>query len=310
MVNKKVFISTSSFGVENDQPLRLLEEQGIQYTLNPHGRKLTPDETASLLQGMHGVIAGTESYSRDVLDRLPSLQAISRCGAGTDGIDRDALATKNIALMSTPNVHVTAVAELTLAGLLALSRRIAQNNALMKSGKWEKLMGSNLSGKTVALIGFGRVGKQVATVLNELQCRVMAYDPYFADAFPPEVERVKHLNEVWSVADVISLHVPATDETRFLLRKETLQQCKPDVLIVNTARGELIREQDLLDFLTAHPEAGAYLDVYEKEPYSGPLTALNNVVVTPHVGTFTRETRVLMEIEAVQNIIHYFQTHG
>lgn len=307
---KKIFISTSSFGIESSKPIQLLQEAGIHYSLNPLGRKLSKEETVNLLQEVDGVVAGTETYSRDVLEKLPRLRVISRCGAGTDGIDREYLQQKDISLLNTPNVHVTAVAELTLAGLFSLSRKVSQGDALMKAGKWEKLMGTNLGGKTVALIGLGRVGKEVANVLIAMRCRVLGFDPYFKGTFPAGVEHITSLDRIWQEADVISLHLPATEEARHLVRQETLLKCKPTVMIVNTSRGELVNEGDLIEFLNSHPQAGAYIDVYEKEPYSGPLATLPNVIVTPHVGTFTKETRVSMEIEAVQNIIHYFNSHA
>ncbi len=304
---KKILISTSSFGVESSEPLRLLESAGVEFSLNPHGRKLSKEETIALLQDKDGVIAGTESYPKEVVEKLSSLKVISRCGAGTDGIDKNFLKQSGITLLNTPDVHITAVAELTLAGLLSLSRKIALNHAVMISGKWEKFMGTNISSKTVGLIGFGKVGQAVARLLSGFGCSILVYDPYFKNSPPAGCCVVTSLDEIWKQADVISLHIPSTGETKSLINKEVLAKVKPDVILVNTSRGDLVDESALYDFLKDHAGAGAYLDVFQQEPYKGPLTTLPNIVLTPHVGTFTRETRVNMEVESVVNLINYFK---
>lgn len=306
---KKILITTSSFGVESKEPLQLLQAAGIEYTVNPHGRKLSKDETVDLLQNKDGVLAGTESYPREVIEKLPSLKIISRCGAGMDGIDQDFLKKSGIALVNTPDVHVTAVAELALAGLLAVTRRITSNHAAMVSGTWSKIMGRNLSGKTVALIGLGKVGQAFARLLSGFGCTIIAYDPYYKGSATEGIRLVPELHSVWELADIISLHIPATDETKNLINANVLQQVKKDVVLINTSRGDLIDEHALVEFMKQHSEAGAYLDVFQQEPYSGPLAGLPNIVVTPHIGTFTRETRVNMEIQAVKNLINFFKNH-
>lgn len=306
---RKILISTSSFGVESKEPLQLLEAAGIEYTINPHGRKLSKDETVSLLQNMDGVVAGTESYPKEIIEKLPSLKIISRCGAGMDGIDQDFLKKSGIALVNTPDVHVTAVAELALSGLLSVNRKLFANHTQVVSGSWSKVMGRNLSGKTIGLIGMGKVGQAFAHLLSGFGCHLLAYDPYYKGSWPAGIQRVTNLNAMWGKADVISLHIPATDETRHILNRQVFQSVKHDVIIINTSRGDLIDERALFEFLQGHPEAGAYLDVFQQEPYTGPLTSLANIVVTPHIGTFTRETRVNMEIESVMNLINFFRNH-
>jgi D-3-phosphoglycerate dehydrogenase / 2-oxoglutarate reductase len=179
---KRILISTSSFGVESRAPLAALEKAGIAYTLNPHARKLSPAETVALLQDKTGVIAGTEAYPKEVLAQIPNLKVISRCGAGTDGIDKDYLKQQSIPLFNTPEVHTTAVAELTLSGLLTLSRKIVVNHVSTITGAWQKTMGSNVSGKTVGLIGFGKVAQCFARLLSGFACSIVFYDPYYTGA--------------------------------------------------------------------------------------------------------------------------------
>jgi D-3-phosphoglycerate dehydrogenase / 2-oxoglutarate reductase len=309
MGSTKIFISTSSFATEDSKPLDLLKNAGISVSLNPFGRKLSKDETINLLQSMDGVIAGTESYSRDILEKLPGLRVISRCGAGTDGIDKAVLHERNITLLNTPSVHITAVAELTLAGLLSLSRKVALNHKVMSEGRWDRAMGVNLAHKTVGIIGYGKVGKLFRDLLRGFQCRILVFDPYFKGA-APDVEKVGTLEELFKEADVISLHIPYSPETKNLLSAEAFAKMKPEVMILNTARGGLIDEKALYDFLSRNSLAGAYMDVFDKEPYQGDLRHLSNIVMTPHVGTFTRETRVQMELESAVNLINFFSKNG
>ena len=306
---KSIVISTSSFGVESTDPLDRLRKAGFEFILNPYGRKLTKEETIALLKDKDGVIAGTESYPKDVLEQLPSLKIISRCGAGTDGIDKDFMKKSGIALLNTPDVHITAVAELTLAGLLSVTRKISLNHATMVSGGWEKTMGRNLSGKTVSIIGFGKVGQAFAKLLTGFGCSILVYDPYCSVSING-VTIVKQLDEIWQKSDVISLHIPSSAETKSLINKEVLNKVKASLILMNTSRGDLIEENSLLEFLQRNQQAGAYLDVFQQEPYYGPLSKLPNVVVTPHIGTFTQETRVNMEVESVMNLINFFKSNG
>ncbi|NOS90638.1 MAG: phosphoglycerate dehydrogenase [Cyclobacteriaceae bacterium] len=307
---KKILISTSSFATESSEPLDRLKEAGIEYLINPLKRKLTPEETIELMADKDGVIAGTESYPKSVLDKLPKLKVISRCGAGTDGIDKVALKAMNISLFNTPQVHVTAVAELTISGLLALSRKIVSQHQLLVAGKWEKKMGVNISHKTVGIIGFGKVGQAVARMLNGFSCKLLICDPFYPSPIDASIgQRVNNLDEIWSQSDIISLHIPSTSETKGLLNSDSLAKMKSHVLILNTSRGDLIHEEALYEFLVANPSAGAYLDVFDQEPYAGPLTQLSNVVLTPHVGTFTLETRTNMELESAINLINYFKNN-
>ena len=303
---KSILISTSSFGVESAEPLDRLKKAGIEYVLNPHGRKLNKEELISLLKDKDGVVAGTEAYPKEVLEQLPSLRIISRCGAGTDGIDKDYLKHTGITLSNTPDVHVTAVAELTLAGLLSLTRRISFNHASMVNGGWEKTMGRNLSGKTVGIVGFGKVGQAFVKLISNFDCNVLVYDPYYTGQ-AAGIAKVNSLQEIWSQSEIISLHIPSSPDTKNLINKDVLEKVKPNLLLVNTSRGELIDEAALTEFLVKNPQAGAYLDVFQQEPYAGPLSKLPNVVVTPHIGTFTQETRVNMEVQAVMNLINFFE---
>lgn len=301
----KILITTSSFGVQSEEPLNLLKAANIEYTLNPHGRKLTKEETKILLANVDGVIAGTELYDEEVLAALPQLKALSRCGAGTDGIDIPYLNKNGINLFNTPEVHITAVAELTLAGLLSLSRNTPQMDAMVKANNWKKIMGTNISGKTVGLVGYGKVAKAFANLLTGFNVKFKIYDPFLKEKSNSTHDFVS-LDQLLKLSDIISLHIPYSKENAGLIGGDELNQMKSDVLLLNTARGGIIDEKALFQFLKNNPNAGAYLDVFEKEPYEGQLKTLNNFICTAHVGTFTKETRVAMETQAAQNIINHF----
>lgn len=304
---KKILVSTSSFAVESTAPLDILHEAGFEVILNPYGRKLTKAETVSLLSSCHGVVAGTEAYSQDVLDKLPNLKIISRCGAGLDGIDIQYLKTKGIGLCNTPEVHVTAVAELTFTGLLACLKKTVANHQTVSSGKWQKLMGANLTRKKIGLVGYGKVARAFHKMLAGFECEVIVYDPFLINY--TGIEKVEQLNELASACDVISLHIPLAENTRNIISGSIFRLVKKNVVLLNTSRGGLIDELALADFLTTNKEASAYLDVFETEPYQGALLALPNLLTSPHIGTFTKETRVQMEYEASINLINFFK-HG
>ncbi len=288
----------------------MLEKEGIAYELNILGRKLTPEETVAALRDKTGVIAGTEQYPAKVLEELKNLRVISRCGAGIDGIDLEYVKKRNIALYRTENVHIRAVVELTLGAILALTRKLIPHDTSIKKGLWTRQMGRDISGCVAGIIGLGRVGMEVARSLHKLGCKkILAFDPFASDSAAEFVNRVDSLHDLARQSDIISIHAALNQSTRGLLNADFFKVLKPDVMIINTARGELINETDLYRFLHSHPQASAFLDVYAREPYQGELLHLPNIVATPHIGTFTRETRINMEIEAVTNLINFFKRH-
>lgn len=301
-----IFISTTTFGRGSSEPLEMLRAAGFQYELNPFGRKLNTDETIRLLKGKAGVIAGTEIYSADVLEQLDELKVISRCGTGIDGIDLEALQKRNIKLLRTENAHVKAVAELTAAAILALCRQLPGHFAEMKNKKWERNIGRDLSGSVLGIVGLGKIGIQVAHTLREFGCSIVGFDPYCVLP-PPFVQMYDDEEAFWKQADIITIHVPLTDQTRGWINSRVFKLLKNDVILINTSRGGIIHEGDLLNFLRSHPQAMAYLDVFSQEPYAGELLDCPNLYATPHIGTFTYQTRLRMEIEAVQNLITFFK---
>ncbi|MCC7162034.1 MAG: phosphoglycerate dehydrogenase [Anaerolineae bacterium] len=300
----EILISTSSFGTTDRAALDLLEEAGLVVRLNPHGRKLKADESIALLENVTGLIAGTETLDRTVLERAPKLRVISRVGTGIDNIDLDAARELGIAVFNTPDAVVDAVAELTLAGMLNLLRHVGQTDRAIRRGVWEKRMGALLRGKTVGIVGLGRVGKQVARLLEPFDVNVIAFDVVWDEVFANEFGvRYVGLDELVGGADLITLHLTYSAEVRHLLNRERLERCKKGALIVNCARGGLVDEGALLELLRAGHLGGAYLDAFEQEPYGGALCELENVVLTAHMGSYAAECRAEMELEAARNLV-------
>jgi D-3-phosphoglycerate dehydrogenase len=299
-----VAISTSSFGKESAAPLDALRAAGHEVRANPHGRTLTSDEAREHLRGVVGLVAGTEKLTGDVLRACPDLRAIARVGVGMDGVDAAACAALGIKLSNTPDAHVDAVAELALAGLLAVCRRLPAGDAAMRAGQWEKPMGRLLAGKTIGVIGLGRVGRAFLRLVAPFGGTRLAYDPAGDPAAAAALgASLVPLDELLGAVDVVSLHLPYAKSAHHLLGPAQLACLKPDAIVVNTARGGLIDDAALALHLREHPRAGAYLDCFEQEPYAGPLAALPNTVVSAHVGSYAREARIRMEREAVEHLL-------
>ncbi len=299
-----VQISTSGFGEKDQTPLLRLRAAGFEVRLNPYRRKLTVAESQSLLAEAVGLVAGVEILDEAVFASAPRLKVIARVGTGMDAVDIDAAKARGIQVFNTPDSHVDAVSELALAGLLNGLRAQMISDRAIRAGAWERSMGRLLSGKTVGLIGMGKVGRALIRLLQPFHVTVLAHDPYWDESFASQfqVRRVS-MDELLKNADAISLHVPGT-KGMALLGAPELSLLKPDAVLVNTARGGLIDEAALLAFLSRNPRAVAALDVFSDEPYRGPLAALPNVLLSAHVGAYAEECRVAMESQAVDKLLH------
>ena len=295
----KIAITTSSFARYSDEPLKLLEQAGVEYVMNDKGRALTEEEAIQILEGCHGVAAGTEPLTKKVMDALPDLKVISRCGTGMDNVDRAYAAEKGIEVRNTPDGPTLAVAELTLGLILTLLRQVPHQDRELRSGVWKKRMGNLLHGKNVGIVGFGKIGQAVAHLLEPFGVNVGYHDP-FADV--PGYTRLE-LDDLMGWADVITLHCPKTENGAPLLDLGRLSLMRPGSIILNIARGGLIDEKALLGLLTAGHLAGAALDCFTKEPYDGPLKEMDNVILTPHIGSYAKEARIIMETDTIKNLL-------
>tara|TARA_Y100000310_G_scaffold329216_1_gene398627 strand:+ start:691 stop:1566 length:876 start_codon:yes stop_codon:yes gene_type:complete len=288
--------------------MRLLDEKNkVHVVSNTSGMKLTAGDLINRISQFDGVIAGTESYDKDVIDVAEKLKVISRVGVGLDNIDLDYARKKGINVFKTQTTPAPAVAELTLGLILDLLRKISIQNSNMKSGNWKKKMGSLLRGKTLGIIGLGTVGKELVRITSNMQLEYLAFDVIKDNEFSNSFS-VKYcdLTYLLNNSDIISVHLSLSDENTKMIGLEQLRKMKNSSILINTSRGEVINEDDLGIAIRDGIIAGAGLDVFQMEPYHGPFSAYDNVILTPHIGSYAREIREAMEIEAVQNLFEGF----
>ncbi len=257
---------------------------------------------AALLPGYDGVILGLDQCDAAALARADKLRVISRYGVGTEAVDLRAAKARGIAVTITPNTNNISVAELALGLMFALARSIPTMAANARQNVFTRLNGIELTGKTLGVVGFGAIGREVAKRGIGLGMRVAGYDPFYSgDWLGAEV---RSLQAVLAESDVISLHVPLTDETRDLVNSESLRTVRDGAYIINTARGGLIDESALYDALRSGKLGGAAMDVFAHEPPEGsPLLALPNFIALPHAGGATREAISRMALLAAQNCV-------
>lgn len=298
----RVVITTSSFAEYDKRPLELLSENSCEFILNPFKRKITTEEAIALYRDADGVVAGTENIDRRVLEQAPRLKVISRCGTAIDNIDIDFARSKGIKVFNTPDAATEAVSELTLGLILSLLRNMAHADRQMHNGIWEKNMGYLLHQKTVGIIGFGRIGRRTAALLRSFGVQILYSDPKIKDDNLDDCKNV-NFEELLRNSDIVILHMSYSPENKHYIGKKQIALMKKEAFLVNVSRGEVIDEEALYNALKKGQIAGAALDVFEKEPYNGVLKELHNVVLTPHIGSYAKESRVEMEMEAVKNLL-------
>ena len=294
----KVLIGPSTFGFPDRAPLDSLIETGCQVIENPYKRKLTKGELFEFLtDDVVGLIAGLEPLDCEILKRS-KLKVISRCGSGLSNIDLGAAKELGIKVRSTPDAPVEAVAELTLGAMLSLLRSIPQMDRDLHDNKWVKKIGVQLKAKTILIIGFGRIGQRLAELLAPFKTRILAVDIRFQG----KIDKVPivALEEALPQADIIAIH--SSGETCILGNRE-FNLIKPGTFLLNAARGDSVDETALISAIEQGRVKGAWLDTFTQEPYSGPLTKYAQVILTPHVGSYTAECRKQMEMEAVDNLV-------
>ena len=298
----KLVISTSSFDVEGNSSLNHLVNSGMNIVRNSYKRKLTEDEAIELLgEDTIGMIAGIEPLTERVFSSAKNLKVVSRCGAGLDSVELAAAELHGISVFNTPEAPAQAVAELTMGLMLAALRRICQTDRLLRINEWPRMQGQLFAAQTVGIIGLGHIGKRVARLSQAFDARVIAHDPHI-DPTSHGVESVS-LEKLFAEANVISLHVPYTTDTHHLLDAKSFARMKPGSIIINAARGGLIDETALDEALISGHLGMAALDVFEQEPYHGPLTKNDRMILTSHIGSLAKESRKCMELEAAENLL-------
>jgi D-3-phosphoglycerate dehydrogenase / 2-oxoglutarate reductase len=299
-----VVVTPRSFG-EYDEGLRQELDEAVaevRYRPGPLIARRLADEVADA----DGLIAGLDEINADVLERAPRLRAVARYGIGTDRIDLDAAARRGITVTVTPGANANAVAELTIALLLALARQLTTGRDRVRAGEWPSMRGVEVAGRTIGLLGLGRIGSLVASKAHALDLRVLAHDPFVASEQVDAVgATLVDLQTLAVESDFLSLHAQLTEESRGIVDRTFLARMKPGAALVNTARSELVAQDALLWALDHGPLAAAALDVLAEEPPppDDPLLRRDDVIVTPHMGAHTAEAATAMGRIALDELL-------
>jgi D-3-phosphoglycerate dehydrogenase / 2-oxoglutarate reductase len=297
----RVVATARAFCASDGPHQAIIRDAGMELVLAAGAAPLAAAELASLAVDADALLLGLDDCDATVFAAAPRLRVVSRFGSGVDTVDLDAAARHGVTVTNTPGANTVAVAELTLGLLLALARDLPAAVATARSGEWRRKSGWELAGKTLGLVGLGRIGRAVAVRAAAFGMRVIAHDPYAADV--PGVARVA-LDELWADADVVSLHLGLDTGTRHIIDATVLARLKPGAVLINASRGGLVDEAALADALRSGRLAGAAVDAFDREPPVGsPLLDLPNFIPTPHLGAATREAARRMGEAAARNVV-------
>lgn len=291
-----VLVTTRSFGREVADPLERLKQAGCAILEWREGSGRDRADLSPLLAQAEAWIVAFHPITRETLAGAPRLRLIAKHGVGVDNIDIPAATSRGIVVAIAPGANDQAVADLTLGLLLSLLRRIPEANASVRAGRWERFLGFGLTGKTLGILGLGRIGQGVARRAKGFGVHLLGADPRWSEEAAREIgiQRVDR-DALFAHSDIISLHLPLTPETEGFIGEDEITRMKDGVWIVNTSRGRIIQEKAMYEALVRGKVAGYATDVFETEPPMGnPLLALPNVVATPHIGTYTKESLRLM----------------
>jgi len=296
----KIAIGPSSFASADKTPLEVLQSKGLEVINNPYSRKLTENEIIVHLQGVDGLIAGLEPLNSNVFQQSTDLKVIARVGIGMENVDMKAAETNKIKVSNTPEGPTDAVAEMTLAAALSISRNIVQANDGLHKKQWEKSIGMGLKNTKILIIGYGRIGRKVADLFRTMGAHILICDPLVTKNDLQSGEELLELKDGLNSADIITLHAGGNNP---ILTVTKFKMMKKGVVILNSARGNLIDENALINALDSGKVASAWLDVFWDEPYAGKLTDYDQVLLTPHMSTYSVQCRKDMEIAAVKNLL-------
>lgn len=317
MSNEVILVTTSPFSKASQFPRQCLIEAGYDIVENPYGRRLQRGEIGELIEEHqpHGIIAGTEPISDSDLAKGRHLKIIARVGIGLDSVDLNAARSREILVTYTPDAPAPAVAELAVGQAISLLRNVHLLDGDIRSGEWNRLYGRRLADVEVGIIGVGRIGSRVIRRMSGFgKTSFLANDLKVNH----ELDRTHTISwvdkkQLFKQCEVISIHVPLTKSTHCLISKNEFSMMRSDVVLINTSRGGIVDEDALYDFMSENPDARAAIDVFAEEPYpsdrSNDLRKLQNVVLTPHLGSMTRDCRSRMESEAVESTIAYLSAN-
>ena len=305
-----VLITSEFFGKFDDAARKMLVNAGHKVIDNPYGHKfLSPEEIIPYARDSDAFICDLEKITKEVIDAAPKLKIISRRGVGVDNVDCRYADSKGIEVARTLGIVEAPVAELVMAYILHFSRNVSQMNTMMHQGIWQKLMSLSVEGETLGIAGMGNIGIQVAKRAAAFGMKILYYSRSRNEVAEKEYGAKKaSFDELLSASDFISVNMALTEETRGLFDYTAFSKMKQSAYFINTARGAIINEQDLKKALDEKLISGAALDVFDIEPQTESIfKGMDNVILTPHIGSFTREVFIKMDIAAAENVIRRFK---
>ncbi len=303
---EKILVTPRPFWDPDAQHNQILRQAGYEVVISPYQRAMSESEFIGIVADVKGVVLGLDPMSGRVIENAHQLRVISRYGVGLDNVDVAAATARGILVVNSPGINSIAVAEMTMALILSLIRHIPQHHARLQAGHWQRLPGMEMHGHTLGIIGFGRIGREVAKRAAAFGMRIIYSDPVPAPAAIEAATAATHclFEELLSASDIVALHLPLTLETRNVIDERSLRLMKPTAYLVNTARGGLVDEQALYAALISRSLAGAACDVFASEPpMHSPLLSLDNFIGTPHAGSATRQTTARMAMAASNNLL-------
>ncbi|PJZ36139.1 dehydrogenase [Leptospira levettii] len=327
-MSKNVFVSTFPFCRTSPVALDLLVSNGFTVTVNPLGRKMKPNEVAEAAKNFDALIAGTEELT-PLIESTNILKFVSRVGVGLDSVPLELCKEKGISVAYTPDAVSPAVSELAVSLIVDTMRRVTYADREIRKGEWTRPYGERIGGSTIGILGFGRIGKRVAShllgympkeilvcdlidqtesirVLNEVSSNLHHVNCKLGKNWGHSTSKQVDLNSLLEMSDAITIHVPLTAETKNLINFKNMSLMKSSAVLINTARGGIVNENDLYKVLKENLISAAAMDVFEEEPYKGPLRDLENVILTQHMGSCSNDCREDMEREAAENVVGFF----
>ncbi len=302
-----IFVSTHPFSSTSELPMQIIKDNYLELSKNEYGRKITTAELVNDIKDAEVLIAGTEKVTEEVFKHAPNLKLITRVGIGLDGIDFELCKKYGVRVAYTPDAPTMAVAELCVAMMLDLARKVTEtNNNLKNTGKWHRYMGMLLYGKTIGIMGMGRIGKSLVYLLSSFNVDFLVFD-IKPDISYGRLKQVKFVSkeEVLKESDIISINVPLKLDTKDFISMKELNMMQNHAILINTARGGIVNEADLYIALKDKIISAAAVDVFEEEPYVGELTKLDNCILTCHMGASTIDSRTDMEVQAIEEAIRF-----
>ncbi|EMT37916.1 D-3-phosphoglycerate dehydrogenase [Thermoanaerobacter thermohydrosulfuricus] len=304
-MRKKILITPRSFGKTSNVPFEMLKKYDYEIIRNESGKPYEESELINIIKDIDGIIVGLDKITSNVLKNAKKLKVITKYGVGMDNIDIEEAEKLGIKITFTPGANKESVADLAFSLMLCLSRNVIKLDNIVRSNKWEKIVGYEVYGKTLGIVGTGSIGKGVAKRATGFDMKILAYDKYpdydFADKIGMKYVDKKTLLEE---SDFITLHIPLSDETYHFIDEEEFNIMKNTAYIINTSRGGIINENALYNALKDKKIAGAALDAFEEEPpLNSKLFELDNVILSPHCGASTKEATDRMGIMAVEGLI-------